>query len=499
MSDDGTQHAENSTAESTPARTTASRLPRRSVLTALAAAAGLAGGGPAAAGSHRTAAGPHRTVPVPTVEGPITGGEVTGEPQTASVVDLAEYDYVQEEYFISGEAEATATIGTSTSETAAYTTRVLVFRPRHRRDFNGTVVAEWPNVTNQRDVPVLWANAHEYVLRNGYAFAIISAQEVGVQDSELGWDLVTWDPERYGDLHHPGDTYAHSIFSQAIQALRLPPGQRRQFAADTDPLGGFNVRTVLATGMSQSAYYLRPYINQVHEHHGVIDGFLPVAAGTIGDDGPVRADVAPVLWLNTEDEASSEQRPDAGTFRLWEVAGASHVNYWLRQYAAASDARDFHGHEPDWDPTEAGQYGEQPDAIYGECGYYNYFPVRYAYAAALDHLHAWVTADRTPPTPPRIETVNGEVQTDAFGNARGGLRLPPIDVPVAHYDTTCGRLTGQTFRLDAATLAELYPTHEAYVTQMATATEDAVAAGYLLEPEAADLMARVESAPIGTN
>ncbi|AIJ26084.1 hypothetical protein AMETH_5992 [Amycolatopsis methanolica 239] len=50
-------------------------------------------------------------------------------------------------------------------------------------------------------------------------------------------------PARYGSLVHPGDACAYDIFSQPGQALRAPNGP--------DPLGGLEIRTLLADGESQ--------------------------------------------------------------------------------------------------------------------------------------------------------------------------------------------------------------------------------------------------------
>lgn len=449
-------------------------------------------------------------VPVPDVEGPISG-----QPQTGAVHDLESRDYVEEEYFLTGEARALL----SDAPPAEYETRMLVYRPAHRRDFNGTALVDWPNVTLQRDVPVTWINTFEYAMREGYMVAIPSVQKVGVDDSEEDQDLVTAHPERYGDLHHPGDAYAFDIFSQAVNVLTARPRQQPPGHASggkargkgprgkgnspawrgADPAGGFTVQRTLATGMSQSAFFLRLYINQVQERHGVVDGFLPVAISTIAQG--VRDDLVPVMWLNTEDESDIPPVPDSGEFRLWEVAGASHVNVWLSRWAEAMDARDFGVPGRPWDPEAAGQYGQRADAVYGVCGT-NYFPIRYAYRAALDHLNDWVRRNETPPSAPRIEReVHGddtiEIQTDEFGNALGGLRLPPIDVPVATYDARSCGLLGQTRRLDDETLADLYPTREDYLAAIQAAADEAVDAGHLLPADADDLLARAEHADLG--
>lgn len=432
---------------------------------------------------------------MPTVEGPVTGGVRTGEPITASVVDVSEFGYVEEEYFVSGEARAL-----DSDETASYETRVLVHRPTDRSRFNGTLYVNWPNVTSQAEVPVAWVNAYEYAMAEGYAMAIASAQAVGVDDSPLG--AANWDPERYGDLHHPGDEFAHDIFSQILVALRGRP------RPDPDPMRGLNARTVLAGGISQSAGYLRSYINEVQEHHGLVDGFMPQHSSSAPEErDAIREDLVPVLWINSEDEADLDPRDDGGLFKLWEVPGASHVNNWLGQWYVHMQLRD-HGSvagfgydprsstpPPEWDEEDAGQYGEQG----GSGCPRNYYPMRYAHRTGLHHLNQWVRRNQEPPSAPRFDRDDdGEVRRDEYDNALGGLRLPPIEVPVAHYDVeSCPPWFGKVDTLDPLTLRELYPTHEAYVEQMQAATDEAVERGWLLPMDAEDLMERARASPIG--
>lgn len=371
---------------------------------------------------------------------------------------------------------------------------MVVYRPERRRDFNGTLVANWPNLQ-----PTIWVNAGHHVMREGYALAYVSVQEAGVDEEIFLPVPTTWDPARYGDLHHPGDEYAYDVFTQAIRALRAPPGRRKRFDVDADPLGGANVRTVLAGGLSQSAGHLMTYVDQVQERVGVVDGFLPMANGAAPvEPEDLRDDLAPILFVNTEDEAGSERRPDGGLFRLWEVAGASHVNFWLSAYSDVVGARDFRGVDATFDPVEAGQYGERADAVYGECEF-NYYPVRYAYRAALEHLNEWVTRNREPPTPPRFDREDGDLARDEFGNTEGGLRLPVLVVPVATYDARvpeCG-LFGTTHRFDDERLATLYPTREAYVDELTEAVDDAIDAGVLLPADGEDLLDRARRADVG--
>src|SRR5262245_4676965 len=89
-------------------------------------------------------------VPSPTVQGPIVGGK--GTPSIGSTTfDLAQVGYMQEEYFISGEASAFTASDTLSADgkwtatptsTGAYKTRIVVYKPTDPDRFNGTVVVE---------------------------------------------------------------------------------------------------------------------------------------------------------------------------------------------------------------------------------------------------------------------------------------------------------------------------------------------------------------------
>src|SRR3954451_24967956 len=91
-------------------------------------------------------------VPNPTVEGPIEGG-AKGYAWNHSLVPLRGdgYDYTEREYFFGG----TAT-NLSSGAAAPYKTRMLVRLPRDAKDFKGTVVVEWLNVTATYDLETGW-------------------------------------------------------------------------------------------------------------------------------------------------------------------------------------------------------------------------------------------------------------------------------------------------------------------------------------------------------
>src|SRR3954447_7947338 len=191
-------------------------------------------------------------VPNPAVEGPVDGG-LRGYPWNHSLFDLRGpgYDYTEDEYFYGGTATDLAT-----GATAPYKSRMLVRLPRDKRDFNGTVIVEWLNVTGQSDFETAWPVEAEFLMRHGIGYVGVSAQLAGVCCGPT--TLKGWDPQRYATLVHPSDTFAADIFSQALEALRDGTHNGTTILApkQVDPMQGIAVKHLVATGAPQSASQL---------------------------------------------------------------------------------------------------------------------------------------------------------------------------------------------------------------------------------------------------
>lgn len=111
---------------------------------------------------------------------------------------MAAAGYTEREFYVEGKANRyrgvlpdTVTTGQIIDGNWPYRTRVLVRAPKTEK-FNGFLVVEWANVTAAgQDVDFAFAESYKYLLREGYAVAVVSAQRVGVHDR-----LKTWSPER---------------------------------------------------------------------------------------------------------------------------------------------------------------------------------------------------------------------------------------------------------------------------------------------------------------
>ena len=420
-------------------------------------------------------------------DGPVGAAGLYGHPMWDHWFDIGELGYVEEEFFVSGRARAHAGEGE-----ADYVTRVIVRRPRDAADFNGTLLLDWVNVTAQFENAVDTLTAHRFFLREGYAYVHLSAQAAGLCCSPL--TPKVWDPLRYAALDHPGDDYAFDMVSQIARGFRSPQG--------TDPMAGLRPEVILIMGQSQSAIRLHQYVNEVQAEAQAIDGFLIHADVGAGKDFGA-APPAPVMHLLSDLEAELEEPTATDNYVLWEVAGAAHQDLWVGEHQVLGQSRRVLLHLPKQSMAAddrlhriAGNYGERLDPALGVCIVAGAaFPMRYAVAASIHHLDRWARGGPKPPQPPRYRfDDNGELAVDDLGNTLGGLRYPPIDVPVARYRSTACGLGGITLPLTRFALRQRYPTHADYVARMQEATDATVAAGYLLPEDAAELMERAKAA-----
>jgi hypothetical protein len=470
---------------------------------------------------------PGEDVAEPTVAGPLTGG-ATGSPFLAMPADLAErYGYTEQEFTMAGEATAYAPDGEQGADgkwsveadgTAPYTTRLLVRYPTDPDDFDGTVFVEWLNVSAGIDADADFGLAHEELLREGSAWVGVSAQKAGIEGGgalsipgiELQ-GLQDSDPERYGDLSHPGDQYSYDIFSQAAQALWRP--------GDLDVLDGLRPEHVIGVGESQSAARMVTYVNAVQPVAKIYDGFLIHSRGGSGapldDSGMIlgngqpahiRTDLdQPVLQFETETDLFGvlnfhpARQDDSDTVVTWEVAGTAHADQATLDYRTGGGAAGVGG---------AGGTGTEvdtsdPGGLAGLCGSINAGPQTLVLRAAVHALRDWVVDGTAPPRSPRFEVSGNALARDSRGIVQGGIRTAAVDAPVsvlsgepgANQSIIC-MLFGTTTPLDQPTLKDLYPTHDDYVAAVTTSTNAAVEDGFLLQPEADAVIAAAEDADV---
>jgi len=453
------------------------------------------GGTPAGAATSSTTAIFNRAA---TLEGPITTGHIV-EPLSANAPDLAQYGYIEQEYFASGTASAfTATSMPSNGRwtitpttSAPYATRILVRRPASPARFNGTVVVEWMNVSAGESAPD-WDYLNPSLMRAGYAYVGVSAQELGVdgghailgnQGASVG-GLVGEEPARYGSLHHPGDQYALDIYAQIGKALSVPR---------PSALGGLRPTHVIAVGESQSAFYLTTYADALQPRTNIFDGIFIHSRGGSGaslegtaitqSQGPknlrIRTDLrVPVFMFETQTDLialgyAPAQQPNTARIRTWEVAGTSHA-----------------------DAYEVGS----ALSLLGCTTPINNGPQHNVVQAAFAAFNRWVDHGTPPPSPPRFRlssTNPAALALDAHGNVIGGVRTPAVDAPIstlsgaapAGTSALCS-LFGQSTPFTPAVLAGLYHSKAGYLAAYQASLNRSIAGGYILPADRSSLLAQ---------
>ena len=450
----------------------------------------------AVAGGSLLVAGPASAVapavPVPDVTGPVAVTE-DSYPFLSTDVDLAKYGYVEEEYFLTGRGfryNTTGEVGQTgvRLETGGllddgsypFKTRIVVRRPADPADANGTVVAEWNNVTAFRDIEWNWFGDPEFMLKNGYTFVGVTAQNVGITG------LKAFDTARYGSLEVRWDTTASSgssiddlsydVYGAALKAIR---GE----GTGVDPLGGIEAETVIASGESQSCGRLATHYNKVEPLQNIADAYLLTVCGTVlRTDRPDKV-VRILTETENQTERTVENFPDTNSIRHWEVAGSSHLPRLAWDNAGGLLNRDFL-------------------AITVGCQKFPLSLVQWSFTAnrAIAGLADWVRDDVAPPIAPRGQYEGGVLVRDEFGIAEGGIRYPELTVPTGVNDGVNSPGTGGNplfssfcFLLGSNTLFSseqlhgLYTDFADYVGKYAAATDDFLESGFILAEDAVRL------------
>ena len=429
--------------------------------------------------------------------------------------DLQEVGYQQSEYFLEGTASAFTNLNelmadgaweVGAASEAQYKTRIVVNRPIDPADFSGDVLIEWLNVTAGFETPPSWGTGQLEMRRGGAVWVGVSAQIVGIEGNPSGGlplplYLKAVNPERYGSLLHPGDSFSYDIFSQVAQAIRNPEG--------IDPLDGLAPERLIAYGESQSAGRLVTYINALQPLYNTFDGYMvhsrgdgssplaqaPQTAIPTPEAARIRTDLnVPVMTFETETDVlllgyAAARQPDTDLIRTWEVPGTAHGDY----YTFVSGRDDTVGA-----PVFASIVEENSVLGFINCDKpINNGPQHYVFNAAVRALNAWAAGGSPPPASPRLELNDDESDYlyDNLGNVLGGIRTPYVDAPAAvlRGEANLGNsfcfLFGTTSLLPAEQMASLYIDEAGFVTAVTEAADSAVAEGFLLREDADAIIA----------
>jgi hypothetical protein len=426
--------------------------------------------------------------------------------------DLGRAGYIEEEFLISGTANVydwgTDRTLKVISANAPYTTRILVRRPRSAGAFSGAVFVE-PLYTPRRwDWPMMWGYLRDGMIARGDAWVGVTMPGANIAG------LKRFNQERYAavsfanptpDAACPG-TQNKSDIEAGLRWDAL--SQVAALLKSNDPGRPLAALRVGAVYLTVQAGDLETYMNAIHPAASIYDGFLArapfnltainrcAAAPAANDPRQVVRNVGvPVIavagegdLVNTFVSRREDSDAPADRYRLYEVAGAGHIDRFaylgFPSMADQEKAGNAQG-TPEW-PFNAPC--TPPVQLMEES------VLRTGYDVALDALDNWARKGTVPRRAPRVETRAGganpfTVVADEHGNGRGGLRTPYLDVPVAKYVTSspgpgnCPEI-GHTERFDAAKLKMLYGTFDGYAAKVRASIAKLRTDGWLTRTDA---------------
>jgi hypothetical protein len=377
-------------------------------------------------------------------------------------------------------APPTVTIGN-----VPYTTQVLVRRPRHPSKFSGNVILEPIHPGNSGTAAAL-AEVYRWVYLNGDIW-------VGVQQPGNNNGPQAFNPARYASLTYLPALPVYDILSQVAALLQ----------SSSDPIRGLRVSDVIMMGFSFTSDTVTDYINGFHPYTTLVKG-RPIVSGYVaGGCSPLLTPInVPVIRANTQlDFNAATRQPDKdtspGQFRLYEIAGASHI----------APADNLFASSPKVLRLLAPVIGSKPLEDYLECEEFgaplyaavNDFPKGVIFDGIFRNIEEWILRGKPPPhAQPFVTTSSGQPILDQYGNFQGGVRTPYVDQPVSTrvaQGTNCF-IWGYQIPLSQSTLQALYGSHDTYVREVTTETNDLVREHWITDDDAAQLINQASNSSV---
>src|SRR5689334_7096590 len=224
--------------------------------------------------------------PAPKVTGPVP---VTSDSypfmaasQSTPESDLSKLGYVEEEYFVSGNANVYdwAADGSVTAKTpnAPYTTRILVRKPR--TGFSGTVVVELLFPARRFDWSMMWGFSHDQIVDHKDAW-------VGITLPGAAEGLKKFNPTRYADVSFANPTpNTPCAGAQNTAAAPSEEGLRRDVISQVGAVLKGDLLPAQNLFLTTQGADVATYANAIHANllngKPVYDGYLLKAPFTMG-------------------------------------------------------------------------------------------------------------------------------------------------------------------------------------------------------------------------
>lgn len=460
--------------------------------------------------------------------------------RTKGGIDLSDYGYVENEYFLAGNANVYQAQGSklATKSDADYVDRVIVFKPENPDDFNGTVYVEILNASSGVDLPDIWRRSYEYFMREGCIYVGVTSKSGNVDA------LKKFDKDRYKALKWTNNGIIWDILGQVGAELKRD-GSTLLYGDDGD-----GADACYLIGQSQSGFYVNTFNNYFGEANYLVDpeyadaietgedvddlykegadhiydGILNVVGGAAAmpvdiDKGsfqfgvPNKASRIPFILLVGENDYNpsivrkDSDEPEVDMYRHYVFAGGAHSSKIFLpdmkdeiQMKAGRPAGDYVAFKKD---TRTGRPNTNTD-----------LDMDVFVNAALHNLDEWANGSEVAPYGPTTDEVHGKMTSSGYfsmfvperdenGNMDSGILSPQVRVPVgAYYGGANGAYStdgGSMVYFDDETIENLYTDREDYLEKYAEALDEAIAEGWILEEDRERMMRHAENEPIFGN
>jgi len=457
---------------------------------------------------------------LPIVEGPIAVSDQSypfcDMLHSRVPLNVNDYGYVEEEYFISGTANVYDEGPDSELDLYAaalkYKTRILVRKPVDISKFTGRVYFDIMNATQKYDIEDLWHRSYLWCMENGHAYVGITSKPVNVQA------LKNFDYNRYKSLDWTGSTsvpqpspFENGTIPGTEEGLVWDMiGQTGTLIRSGRLFSGKNVDYICLTGQSQSGTYLNTFVDKFDKylrdekgkHH--FDGYLNIAG--VPMERAIRQEKVeswlscvlrsrfnssiPFIMVSTEGDltlfakmGTSEIPEDSDTAvnkcRYYEVAGSPHTDVDCPILSADSEIL---------------KAGRMPQQMSSEArNILNPLPLANYINGFLEKLYVWKVDGIAPASAAIIKRgEDGKLVYDENGNVLGGFRSPYVDIPRARYtgfNAIGDGISGTIFRFGTDKLKKSYGNKEHYLCLFKEYTDKQVADGWLNASDANRMLA----------
>jgi hypothetical protein len=432
-------------------------------------------------------------ITAPHIAGPITITTQSGEPFRGlneqpvagpglPLPVLQPYGYIEEEYFVSG-----------TVDGKPYTTSLLVRKPKDATKFSGVVAVE--TLHAQGAIP-FWG-LRDVLMPGGHGWVMVVSQRPALEAFNKKFN-----PSRYASLQipeapgvpppnvmmpNPQDAISQEIMTQVGTLLKsnLSKG----------PFAGMTVKTLIMGGSSQTGMTTLRYVQESHakarlpDGKPIYDAYLPMEAFAVG---PITGGDAAVMHVVGEGDFGLFQSLSRdGQFEIRADSDAPNDRYREYEFPAAS-------HVPTRGITDPKAIFATLSNVMKDGEHLSQFPSAPFYRAAFVNLIAWVTKGVSPPRATPLQKINGEFVRDEFGNVKGGVRTPYVDLPTVRYiasapttdpNNIVRRMIGLQEPLPADRLRSLYKSRTEYLQRFNQQIDRLVTQHWLLTHDGEQLKA----------